>query len=88
MLPNPVTGSVASGVVLADIARCTPDDALQHLGSSANGLTPAQAEARLLAVGPNEIAHEAHHSILSELLSRSINPLNVLLLTLAARGWL
>ncbi len=42
---------------------------------------------RLHAVGPNEIAHEAHHSILGELLSRSINPLNVLLLTLAAASY-
>ena len=47
-----------------------------------------EAAARLLSVGPNEVAHEARHTILVEIISRSVNPLNVLLLTLAAVSYL
>ena len=42
---------------------------------------------RLHSVGPNEVAHEARHTVLGEILSRSVNPLNVLLLTLAAASY-
>ena len=69
------------------MARCSPDEALQRLGSSANGLTTEEAEARLRSVGPNEVAHEARHTILGEIVSRSINPLNLLLLTLATASY-
>ena len=69
------------------MARCSPDEALQRLGSSANGLTTEEAEARLRSVGPNEVAHEVRHTILGEIISRSINPLNLLLLTLAAASY-
>src|SRR6478752_158069 len=40
------------------------------------------------SVTSNEVAHEARHTILVEIISRSINPLNVLLLTLAAVSYL
>jgi len=76
-------GSVVSSVTLGEIARCSAAEALQRLGSSVNGLTPAEAETRLRVVGPNEIAHEARHTVVREIISRSINPLNALLLTLA-----
>ena len=69
------------------MAGCSPDEALQRLGSSANGLTAGETEARLRAVGPNEVAHEARHTILGEIVSRSINPLNLLLLTLATASY-
>ena len=84
---NSTTGSAASSVTLGEVARCPPDEALQRLGSSANGLTTQEAEARLRSVGPNEVAHEARHTILGEIISRSINPLNLLLLTLAAASY-
>ncbi len=83
MSPRPLTGSVASSVGLADIAGCSPEEALQRLDSSVKGIAPADAEARLGDVGPNEIAHEARHTVFREIITRSINPLNVLLLTLA-----
>ncbi len=81
--PTSTAGSVASSVALGEVARDFPDQALHRLDSSANGLTAAEAEARLRVVGPNEIAHEARHTVVREIISRSINPLNALLLTLA-----
>jgi Mg2+-importing ATPase len=80
-------GLAASGETLREIALLAPDEALQRLGGSANGLTTEEAEARLRSVGPNEVAHEARHTILGEIISRSINPLNLLLLTLAAASY-
>ena len=79
--------SAPSSVALGEVAGCSPDEALQRLGSSANGLTAREAEARLRSVGPNEVAHEARHTILGEIVSRSINPLNLLLLTLATASY-
>ena len=76
-----------SSAALGEVAGCSPDEALQRLGSSANGLTTQEAEARLRSVGPNEVAHEARHTILGEIVSRSINPLNLLLLTLATASY-
>ena len=43
-----------------------------------------EVEKRLRSVGPNQVAHQAHHTIVSEVVGRSINPLNALLLSLAA----
>lgn len=72
-----------SAVVLADIASCSPTEALQRLDGAVDGLPGAEAQSRPRAVGPNEIAHEARHTILREIVTRSINPLNGLLLALA-----
>ena len=69
------------------MARCSADEALQRLGSSASGLTTEEAQARLRSVGPNEMAREARHTVLGEIISRSLNPLNLLLLTLAAASY-
>src|SRR5581483_7790933 len=76
-----------SSVTLGEVARCSPDEALQRLGSSASGLTTEDAQARLRSVGPNEVAREARHTVLGEIISRSLNPLNLLLLTLAAGSY-
>ncbi len=80
-------GSVASGVTLGEIAHLSTDEALQQLITSANGLTTEEADARLRSVGPNEVAHETRHTIAGEIISRSINPLNLLLLTLATASY-
>ena len=85
---DPTAGSAASGTTLGEVARCSPQEALQRLGSSTNGLTTGETEARLRSMGPNEVAHETHHTILGEIISRSLNPLNLLLLTLAAASYL
>lgn len=84
---NSTAGSAASGVTLGEVARCSPDEALHRLGGSANGLTTVEAEARQRSVGTNEVAHEVRHTILGEIISRSINPLNLLLLTLASASY-
>jgi P-type Mg2+ transporter len=83
MSPSPVIQSNTSAVALGDIARCSPTEALQRLDTSVDGLPPAEAQSRLHSVGPNEVAHEARHTISREIITRSINPLNGLLLTLA-----
>ncbi len=73
---------------LARIARLSPDAALTALQSAAAGITSTEAAERLRSVGLNEVARHARHSILVELLSRSVNPLNLLLLTLATTSYL
>ncbi len=85
---KPSAGSAASSITLGEVARGSPEEALQRLGSSANGLTTEEAEARLRSVGPNEVAHEERHTVIGEIISRSINPLNLLLLTLAAVSYI
>ena len=55
--------------------------------ASPDGLTDAEAAARLLRVGPNLIASEQPQSMGRELLGRARNPLNFLLLGLAGVSW-
>ncbi|WP_296525655.1 magnesium-translocating P-type ATPase [Rhodoplanes sp.] len=81
-------GSATSGHALGDIACLSPDDALHRLSSAADGLTARQVDERLASVGRNQIAQQAHHTIVGELVRRSINPLNLLLLSLATASWL
>jgi Mg2+-importing ATPase len=85
--PAVAEGATASGETLGAIARLSPEEALQRLASAAEGLAPDMAEQRLRAVGRNQVAHEKRHTILGELVSRSINPLNLLLLSLAAASY-
>ena len=80
-------GSAASGKVLGEVACLSPDQALQRLSSIASGLTPGQVEERLRLVGRNQVTHQARHTILGELVGRSVNPLNVLLLSLATASY-
>jgi Mg2+-importing ATPase len=60
---------------------------LERLSSAATGLTPDQVEERLRSAGLNQVAHQARHTILGELIGRSINPLNLLLLSLATASY-
>jgi len=76
-------GSAASGQALGEVACLSPEATLSRLHCQAEGLSTVEAGERLAAVGPNQVAHQAHHSIMGELVGRSINPLNLLLLTLA-----
>ncbi len=52
--------------------------------SSPEGLDAADAEVRLAATGPNRIAQESQPSVMQELWARAKNPMNALLLCLAA----
>jgi hypothetical protein len=85
--PSAPEGSTASGKALAEVARLSPDDALQRLSSTAVGLAPSQVEQQLRSVGPNRVARQARHTVLGELAARSINPLNILLLSLATASY-
>jgi P-type Mg2+ transporter len=84
---NAPEGSTASGKALAEVARLSPDEALQRLSSTAAGLPPGQVEEQLRSVGPNRVARQARHTVLGELAARSINPLNILLLSLATASY-
>jgi Mg2+-importing ATPase len=81
-------GLSASGDTLGEIARLAPEQALQRVHGSAEGLTPGQVKARLRALGPNQVAQPVRHTIVGELVGRSMNPLNLLLLTLATASYL
>ena len=69
---------------LIDAAAAEPDELLKQLGTTSEGLTTEAAAQRLSALGPNLVAHERQQSIVAELIGRARNPLNFLLLALAA----
>ena len=86
--PTPAPGgSAASGQALSEVACLPPDAALARLDCQTEGLRPDQVAERLARFGPNQVAHQAHHTILRELIGRSINPLNLLLLVLATASY-
>jgi P-type Mg2+ transporter len=70
--------------LLAAISRLGPDQACAKLQSALEGLSETEAAARLKKSGPNLVARERKATIPEELWSRARNPLNALLLTLAA----
>ena len=65
------------------VTRLASAQACQHLGSSENGLSAAEAEKRLAQYGPNLVTRERKPSIAQEIWNRTKNPLNALLLSLA-----
>jgi len=69
---------------LLDAAAAEPDALLSRMGTTPQGLTAEEAAARLRTVGPNLVAHDRRQSLLAELIGRARNPLNFLLLSLAA----
>jgi P-type Mg2+ transporter len=68
---------------LADAAVAEPDELLKRLATTSEGLTTEAAARRLVALGPNLVAHERQRSLVAELIGRAKNPLNFLLLSLA-----
>ncbi len=72
---------------LAPLAQADRAGALRLAAGAAEGLGEPEARARLKSVGANQIAREGRPSILAELWTRTRNPLNALLLTLAALSW-
>jgi Ca2+-transporting ATPase len=66
----------------------SPDEALEHLGSSRNGLSVAEAERRLGLYGPNRLKEEARKGIASILLRQFTDVMILILLAAAAiAGW-
>ena len=70
------------------MARAEPAPLLQELASRLEGLSQAEADARLKQVGPNEIAREKRQSPLMRLLDNVKDPLVILLLALAVISFL
>ena len=68
---------------LAEVSRLQPGEACSKAGTSLEGLSQTEADARLEKFGLNLIAGETKATILQELWSRARNPLNALLLSLA-----
>ena len=86
---HPLGGSGAgiSAQLLAK-ARADPDTLLKDLASRWEGLSQAEADARLKQVGPNEIAREKRPSLLKRLLNNVKNPLIILLVALGVLSYL
>ena len=86
-LARAAEGATGSGAALAELALLSTDQALQRLHSAIDGLAADDVAQRLRATGPNRVAHEERRTILGELVSRSLSPLNLLLLALAAAAY-
>ena len=69
---------------LIDAAAAEPDELLKQLGTTSDGLTTEAAAQRLSALGRNLVAHERQQGLVEELIGRAKNPLNFLLLSVAA----
>ncbi|GAB3470641.1 magnesium-translocating P-type ATPase [Massilia terrae] len=74
----------ADATGLDQLSLATAEAALRALGSGPDGLDAAEAARRLAATGPNQVAQDAEPSLPAELWGRARNPLNGLLLSLAA----
>jgi Mg2+-importing ATPase len=72
---------------LIELSRCDHAGVLARLRCSDAGLARDEVQDRLRAVGHNVVAHNGHPGILRELVGRSKNPLNALLLALAVISW-
>ena len=69
--------------MLLELAPLTVPAALGRLQSRVSGLAPGEVGDRRARFGPNRVAHEARETLLTQLLRRLLNPLNLLLLSLA-----
>src|SRR5260370_9871635 len=81
--PTRLHREIAISPELLATSRCDPDGALGKLGCTDAGLDEAEAGPRLKRFGLNQIAQENLTSLIHELIDRTKNPLNALLLTLA-----
>jgi Mg2+-importing ATPase len=78
---------IAVSADLLAVSRCDPAGALRSLDGSDAGLDEAVAAEQLKRFGPNQIARERRTGIVYELINRTKNPLNALLLTLSVVSW-
>jgi Mg2+-importing ATPase len=69
---------------LLDAAAAEPEELLKQLGTTHEGLDTQTAAQRLSTFGPNLVARERQQNMVRELIGRAKNPLNFLLLSLAA----
>src|SRR5512142_3022220 len=73
---------------LLEMARKEPDAVLKELESQSNGLSMAEAEARVKRYGLNEIARERRQSPLMRLWDNIRNPLVILLIALGVLSYI
>ena len=85
--PSGADGAAIAADLLAK-ARADPAALLQELASRPEGLSQAEADARLKQVGPNEIAREKSKSALLRLLGNIKDPLVILLVALGVISFL
>ena len=85
--PAGASGAAIAADLLAK-ARADPAALLQELASRPEGLSQAEADARLKQVGPNEIAREKSKSALLRLLDNIKDPLVILLVALGVISFL
>src|ERR1700757_992442 len=76
--------AAASDGWLAAMSCLEPGEACAKMGSAPEGMFADEAAARLKKLGPNLVARERKPTIPEEIWNRARNPLNALLLTLAA----
>jgi P-type Mg2+ transporter len=69
---------------ILELSRADKEAIWKMLRSTPDGLDPVEAKVRLASVGPNLIAKEGRSNVVKELWGRAKNPLNALLLSLAA----
>jgi P-type Mg2+ transporter len=81
--PSRLHREIAISSELLAASRCDPARALRKLGGTDAGLDEAEAARRLKRFGLNQIAQENRTGVIHELINRTKNPLNALLLTLA-----
>jgi P-type Mg2+ transporter len=77
------TGQTANASELLALSRLSAEAACQKVESSTAGLVADEAARRLKTCGSNLVTREREPTILEEIWSRSKNPLNGLLITLA-----
>jgi Mg2+-importing ATPase len=72
---------------LLELAKLTPDESLERLGTSWDGLLDREADERLEEFGRNEVSHETKKHPLRRFAEVLISPLPMLLLVLAALNY-
>ncbi len=78
------SGNIRVAAAVIDAARKGGEEVLRDLGTTAEGLTQAEAESRARTAGPNEIAQERRQGWFVRLLKIIRNPLVILLGALSA----
>ncbi len=72
---------------LNELSKLSPDEAVLRMESRSDGLFEGEANERLETYGPNVVASEERKSAVQHLLRLLINPLNIMLLVLAATNF-
>lgn len=86
--PHKPSSAIQVSPLLLETAAREPEEVLQKLHTSKEGLSEEEAGRRLQEYGPNVVAREARHSHIRLLGKALINPLVILLLVIAASSFL